>query len=358
MAKIEKIECFERVIKLKKPFKIALGTITESECIFIKVITDNGIIGIGQASPETFVTGETLVGCQQAIQLLSEELIGQDPLNIAKIHELMDRRILGNGAAKAAFDMACYDIMGKIAELPLYQLLGGYRSQIETDITISIDSPEVMAKLAKQAIDEGFRAIKIKVGVHPVEDVARVRAIREAVGEEVQLRVDANQGWSPKEALEVIDQIQKYDVAFIEQPVKDKNIDGLKFVREHTYQKIMADESSFLPEDAMHLIKNDCVDFVNIKLMKCGGIYKALKIIAVCESAGVPCMVGCMSGETNVSVAAAAHLVAGQPNVHFADLDATFELKEMPYEGIIGLEAQHIIDLLQSDFGLGVKEAY
>lgn len=356
MVKIEKVECFERVIQLKKPFKIALGTITESECIFIRVVTDVGVFGLGQASPETFVTGETLVGCKQAIDLLTEVLIGENPLHIAKIHEKMDRRILGNGAAKAAFDMACYDIMGKIANLPLYQLIGGYRDQVETDITVSIDTPDVMAALAKEHVEQGFRSIKIKVGVHPEEDVARVRAIREAVGENIQLRVDANQGWLPKEALKVISTIETYNIAFIEQPVKAKNIDGLKFVREHTYQKIMADESSFLPEDALSLVKKDCVDFVNIKLMKCGGIYKALKIIAVCESAGVPCMVGCMSGETNVSVAAAAHLVAAQPNVHFADLDATFELQEMPYTGIVGLQQNPIIDLSKSGVGLGVEE--
>ena len=169
------------------------------------------------------------------------------------------------------------------------------------------------------------------------------------------MRVDANQGWIPKDAIRAIEKISPYDIEFIEQPVAAKNLDGLKFVREKVVDKIMSDESAFVPQDAFMLVKHDCVDYVNIKLMKCGGLYPALKIIALCESAGIACMIGCMSGETNISVAAAAHLAAAQPNVRFADLDATFSLEQLTYSGIIGTEPTPIIDLSRSQPGLGIQ---
>jgi L-alanine-DL-glutamate epimerase-like enolase superfamily enzyme len=296
--KIVSIDFQTQSIALKKPFTIALGTITQADNIFVKITTDEGIVGLGEAAPETFVTGETLKSCTAALELLTQKLIGENPLNIAKIHEIMNRAMLGNGAAKAAIDIACYDILGKTANLPLYKLLGGHSDFVQTDMTISIDTPAVMAAEAKKYVDLGFEAIKIKVGVDPIEDVERIIAIRKAVGPDVQLRVDANQGWTPKEAVRAIERISPYNIAFIEQPVAAKNIDGLKFVRDHVTENIMSDESAFVPQDAFSLVKKDVVDYVNIKLMKCGGIYPALKIVATCESAGVACMIGCMSGET------------------------------------------------------------
>lgn len=355
MSKIVSIDFQTQSIALKKPFTIALGTITQADNIFIKITTDDGIVGIGEAAPETFVTGETLTSCKAALEWLTQKLIGQNPLNIAKIHETMNREILGNGAAKAAIDIACYDILGKTANLPLYQLLGGHNDFVQTDMTISIDTPSVMAAEAKKHVELGFKAIKIKVGVDPIEDVTRILAIREAVGPTIQLRVDANQGWTPKEAIRAIERISPYDIAFIEQPVAAKNLDGLKFVRDHVTDSIMSDESAFIPQDAFSLVKKDVVDYVNIKLMKCGGIYPALKIIAICESAGVACMIGCMSGESNISVAAAAHLAAAQPNVRFADLDATFALNQLRYPGVVATTPVPVIDLSDCPAGLGIQ---
>ena len=349
--KIVSIDFQTQSIALKKPFTIALGTITQADNIFVKITTDEGIVGLGEAAPETFVTGETLKSCTAALELLTQKLIGENPLNIAKIHEIMNRAMLGNGAAKAAIDIACYDILGKTANLPLYKLLGGYSDFVHTDMTISIDTPAVMAAEAKKYVDLGFEAIKIKVGVDPIEDVDRIIAIRNAVGPDVQLRVDANQGWTPKEAVRAIERIRPYNIAFIEQPVAAKNIDGLKFVRDHVTENIMSDESAFVPQDAFSLVKKDVVDYVNIKLMKCGGIYPALKIAATCESAGVACMIG----ETNISVAAAAHLAAAQPIIHFADLDATFALNKLNYSGVISTTPAPIIDLSASPAGLGIQ---
>jgi L-alanine-DL-glutamate epimerase-like enolase superfamily enzyme len=352
--KIEKIEVAANKITLRKPFKIALGVITEVSNLTITVVTDTGEVGIGEATPEPLVTGETLEGCEAALNLLETALIGEDPRQLSRIHGLMNQCMKGNGSAKAAIDMACYDLLGKSTGLPLYQLLGGQDNQVETDMTISIDTPEVMAQNAQQYVEQGFSALKVKVGLDEKDDIERVKQIRAAVGSAIELRIDANQGWQAKQAVKMIEQLQKYDIAFFEQPTQASDVDGLSFVRANVSQQIMADEAAFIPEDALSLIKKEAVDAVNIKLMKCGGIYPALQINSICEAANIPCMVGCMAGETNISIAAATHFVAAQKNVCFADLDATFDLATLAYEGVVSTEKTPIIKLTKAA-GLGIK---
>lgn len=353
--KIERVEIAANKMMLRKPFKIALGVITEVSNLTIKVITDTGDFGIGEATPEPLVTGETLEGCEAALKLLADALTGEDPRQLSRIHSIMNQCMKGNGSAKAALDMACYDLLGKSTGLPLYQLLGGQDNQVETDMTISIDTPEVMAENAQLFVEQGFTALKIKVGLDEKDDIERVKQIRAAVGPAIELRIDANQGWRAKQAIKMIEQLQKYDIAFFEQPTPASDIDGLAFIRTQVNQQIMADEAAFVPQDALSLIKKDAVDAVNIKLMKCGGIYPALQINSICEAANIPCMVGCMAGETNISIAAAAHFVAAQKNVRFADLDATFDLAVLAYEGVVGTEKTPVIQLNEAA-GLGVKQ--
>ena len=163
--KIERVEIAANKMMLRKPFKIALGVITEVSNLTIKVITDTGDFGIGEATPEPLVTGETLEGCEAALKLLADALTGEDPRQLSRIHSIMNQCMKGNGSAKAALDMACYDLLGKSTGLPLYQLLGGQDNQVETDMTISIDTPEVMAENAQLFVEQGFTALKIKVGL-------------------------------------------------------------------------------------------------------------------------------------------------------------------------------------------------
>lgn|GEM_PF-394733 len=282
--KIERVEIAANKMMLRKPFKIALGVITEVSNLTIKVITDTGDFGIGEATPEPLVTGETLEGCEAALKLLADALTGEDPRQLSRIHSIMNQCMKGNGSAKAALDMACYDLLGKSTGLPLYQLLGGQDNQVETDMTISIDTPEVMAENAQLFVEQGFTALKIKVGLDEKDDIERVKQIRAAVGPAIELRIDANQGWRAKQAIKMIEQLQKYDIAFCEQPRPIELADGyqdalplplfnscshfkqqIDFLKAEKYHTLTLEEvkdyylqKKALPEKAVLLTFDDC----------------------------------------------------------------------------------------------------
>ena len=324
---IESIEVYKVSLGYREPFRIALGTSTVSENIIVKISTDFGIEGWGEASPSFKITNETPKTVINALSKIGPKLIGMCPFKIEQIIEKMDEIIKGNTSAKAAIDMAILDIIGKKTRKPVSALLGGYRDEVLTDITLGIKSPKEMAKSAIKYVRKGFKILKVKVGVNPSEDIERVKKIREAVGPEIKIRIDANQGWTPKEAIEVLRKLEKYDVELVEQPVKAKDIKGLATVRKNSSIPVMADESVHSPEDALKVIKADAVDVINIKLMKSGGIWKAMKIAAIAEAAKIPCMVGCM-GESNLGITAAVHFAAAVKNVQYADLDADLLLKD------------------------------
>lgn len=342
-----------KAVKLKEPITISLGTIDHSISAIVKIETDEGLIGYGEGSPGILITGETLAGTTECIRLFEKQLIGLNPLNIEQIHEAMDRVAAHAPSAKTAIDLACYDLLGKKAQLPLYQLLGGYRSYVDTDMTIGLATPEQMQEKAKQAIAQGFDTLKVKVGTNALDDIARIQAIRESVGSQIQIRLDANQGWQPKEAVQMIQRLADFDIELVEQPVAAYDIDGLAYVTAHVATPIMSDESCFNSKDALRLINAHAVDYVNIKLMKCGGIYEALRINSICEAAGVECMIGCMVEETNIGVTAAAHLAAATKNITRADLDATFGLNEVAIPGGVPLDPIRRIQLTDKP-GLGI----
>ncbi|RLI21972.1 dipeptide epimerase, partial [Candidatus Bathyarchaeota archaeon] len=323
----ERIEVYRVSLAYAEPFRIALGTSVKSENIIVKVQTDFGVEGWGEASPSFKITNETPETVVDALTKMGPELIGMCPFKVEQIIEKMDEIVNGNTSAKAAIDMAIFDVIGKKTRKPVSALLGGYRDEVLTDITIGIKSPEEMAKSAVKYIKKGFKILKVKVGVNPSEDVERIRRVREAVGSEIKIRIDANQGWTPKEAVEVINKIEKYDVELIEQPVKAEDLKGLATVRKNSSIPIMADESVHSPEDALKVIRAEAADVINIKLMKSGGIWKAMKIAAIAEAAKIPCMVGCM-GESNLGITAAVHFAAAVKNVQYADLDADLLLKD------------------------------
>jgi L-alanine-DL-glutamate epimerase-like enolase superfamily enzyme len=332
--KITKITVKPVSAELKEPFRISLGLITHSVSAVTTVETDEGLTGYGEGSPGIFVTGETLEGAAACIALFEQKLTGTDPLDIEAVHTIMDRVSPHAPSAKAAVDIACYDLLGKKAGMPVYKLLGGGGANtLETDITVSIDKPEVMAAKAKKHAEAGFDAIKTKVGLGFAEDIERVRAIREAAGPGVKIRLDANQGWTVKEALRCIEHLSEYDIELIEQPVARHDIEGLAYVTRHSRIPVMSDESAFDSRDVLRLVKSRAVDMVNIKLMKCGGIYEALKINSVCEAAGIECMLGCMIEESNIGITAAASLGAARRNITRADLDAVFSLRNLPIPG-------------------------
>jgi L-alanine-DL-glutamate epimerase-like enolase superfamily enzyme len=320
----------------------------------VKIITDYDAIGWGESSPSKRVTGETAATVLKTLDKIAPKLIGLCPLRIEHDIEVMDSVVKQNPAAKAAIDIALHDILGKTCHKPLFMLMGGYRTEVLTDITLSIKTPKEMAKDAAKAAERGFKALKVKVGVNPVEDVERIRLIRNAVGKDMQIRIDANQGWTRQQAIEVLNKIAKFNIQFVEQPVPAEDLKGLISVRKNSLVPVMADESVHSPEDAVRLIQAEAIDLINIKLMKTGGILKARKIAAIAEAAGIPCMIGCMS-ESEIGIAAGAHLAAAVRNIQYADLDSDILLKDkLVTKG--GVKVKNSMRTFAKEYGLGIRE--
>jgi L-alanine-DL-glutamate epimerase-like enolase superfamily enzyme len=349
---IRQIETYSVTLHYHEPFRIALGTSLESHNIIVKIVTDSEIIGIGEASPSG-VTKETPKTVTQALDKIAPHLIGMSPLSIERLIEVMDQMVPENPSAKAALDIALHDIIGKTAEEPLYKLLGGFRRAVLTDLTLGIKKPEEMAEDALRAVERGFKALKVKVGVDPEEDFERVRNIREAVGSDIAIRIEANQGWTVCQAIKILKRLERLDVELAEQPVIANDIKGLAEIRRKSSIPVMADESVHNPEDALSVIRQDAVDLINIKLMKSGGIHEARKIAAVAEAAKVPCMIGCM-GESSIGITAGVNLTAAVKNIKYADLDSDILIRDkLVLEGGAKLEASKRIPSEKP--GLGVN---
>lgn len=284
-------------VPLRVPFKTALRTVNAVEDIIVEIHTDCGAIGYGEAPPTGAITGDTRGAILGALQdHLIKAVVGQEVDALEPLLLRIQQAVVGNTSAKAAMDMAVYDLYGQLHQIPVHKLLGGTRTQITTDITISVNDPEEMARDTLTARARGYDTLKVKVGVNPDLDVQRLLAVRQAAGPEAKLRIDANQAWSPKQAVRLLNKMQDLDldIEFVEQPVKAHDFDGLKYVTDHSDVPVMADESVFSPKDALRLMHMGAVDYLNIKLMKCGGLYNALKIASAAETYGVECMLGCM----------------------------------------------------------------
>ena len=333
--KITEIRLGRISVPLRTPFKTALRTVNSVEDVIVEVHTDCGAVGYGEAPPTGAITGDTTGAILGAIQdHIAPRLIGREVDAFENLLQTVQAAIVHNSSAKAAVDMALWDLYGQLYKLPVYKLLGGARKQLTTDITISVNEPEVMARDALSAVARGYDCLKMKVGVNPALDVARLRAVREAVGTDVVIRIDANQAWTPKEAVRILNQMQEQglDIELVEQPVKARDLEGLKYVTERSYVPVLADESVFSPEDAMTILKMGAADLINIKLMKCGGLYNALKIASAAEVFGVECMIGCML-EAKISVNAAVHLACAKKIITKVDLDGPVLCSEDPILG-------------------------
>ncbi|MGV8147162.1 MAG: dipeptide epimerase [Alkaliphilus sp.] len=353
--KITAIELKSMKIPLKKPFKTALREVNFAEGVVVIIKTNGGQVGYGEAVPSSKVTGDTMGSIIGAIKVDIERLlIGQNIENLENIMFILDKIVVRNTSAKAAIDMAIYDLFGKLYNTPIYKILGGYRDRIKTDITISVNEPCEMKEDALNFVKEGFAVLKMKVGTDEKKDLARVKAVREAIGRNVKIRLDANQGWTPKEAIRIIRKLEdaNMDIELVEQPVKAWDLEGMKYVTDNVNTLIMADESIFSPYDALRILSIRAADLINIKLMKCGGIHNALKIVAIAESCGVECMLGCMI-ESKLSVTAAVHLAGAKRNITRFDLDSVLLLAEDPVIG--GVEKRGDTLILADKPGLGVE---
>lgn len=332
---IKNIEIFEISVPLVTPFKTALRTVEAVNDIVVKITSDSGEIGYGEAAPTAVITGETKESIKSAIlNYIKPSIIGMEIDNLEALMERINSCILKNTSAKAAVDMAIYDLYAKTLNSPLYRILGGYKKEITTDITISVNEIDEMVQDSLKAVNEGFNILKVKVGKEGEKDIERISEIRKAVGKNVILRVDANQGWTSKQAVKIISALEDKDlnIELVEQPVKYWDLEGMKYVTQNTYTKILADESVFSPQDAVKIIQEKAADLINIKLMKTGGIFNALKICDIADVYGVECMIGCML-ESKISVSAAANLGAAKKIITMVDLDGPALCKIDPING-------------------------
>lgn len=352
--KIAALRLYTLQAPLKTPFQTALRTVTEIQDLIVAVETDTGEIGYGEAPPTAVITGDTLASVACAIrEFIAPRLLGLDLEQHEYIFSQLDAAMVHNTSAKAAVDMAIYDLYAKRYRAPLYQLLGGYRTQVQTDVTISLNSVDAMVADSLRAVQDGFCILKIKVGSGAAEDLERVRAIRRAVPASTLLRVDANQAWTPKEAVRIITAMEEQglNIELVEQPVRAADLEGLKFVTEHVLTDILADEAVFSIRNAADIIRMRAADLINIKLMKTGGIRNALAICSLAEAFDIGCMIGCML-ETNVAITAAAHLAAAKKNIRLADLDGPALCSYNPVQGGARFQAGTIT--LPTVPGLGI----
>ncbi|WP_100009911.1 dipeptide epimerase [Lentibacillus sediminis] len=327
--RIQRVETYRAAVPLHTPFKTALRTVTVAETLVVKITSEDGYIGWGEAPPTHVITGDSLASIDFAVNGIFKPLMeGASLEGRERLFEKINKSIVGNTSAKAAVDMAIYDLISQQANLSLASFLGGYTNTLETDYTVSVGEPAHMAEAAVEFADRGFTTLKIKVGKgDPAADIKRLQAIRERTGNQVKLRLDANQGWLAGEAVRTIRTMEDLglDIELVEQPVRAGDIAGLKQVTTNTETPIMADESVFSPKDARIVLEQRAADLINIKLMKGGGIHQALKIAKLADVYGVECMVGSMI-ETKIGITAAAHFAASQPNVTRYDFDAPLML--------------------------------
>ena len=325
-------------LKLTAPFRIARGVQLTSPNAIVQINYDE-YTGYGEAAPDEYYgeNQQTVLACVSAFA----GNLGDDPFFIEDIIHRLDKVIRLNPSAKAAVDMALYDLMGKVLGVPLYKLLGlNPKHTPHTSFTIGIDTPVEMAK--KALIAKDYPIIKIKVGTkHDLDIIKAIRDVTNAV-----IRVDANTGWTPKEAIKTINALAPYNIEFVEQPIVAHDLPGLKLIRDNVPIPIIADESCVTVEDIPRVA--ECVDGVNLKLMKCGGIRHALKMIHVARAHNLRVMIGCMI-ESSLAITAAAHLT---PLVDYADLDGHLLISDDPYVGVT-VEKGKLV--LPDSAGLGVK---
>jgi len=336
--KITRLEAWPISMKLAVPYAIAYERIDHADNVFVRLETDAGIVGSGCAAPDQAVTGETAESVMQALNEVGRpECVGQDPLRYARLIEKLAYLIPHAPSARAAIDMALFDILGKVANLPLWKLLGGFRDRIKTSVTIGVLPEDETIARSRELIAAGFKCLKLKGGIDVEVDIARVLKVRETVGPQVELRFDANQGYTVENALRFVQGTRSAKLELLEQPTPRGELGLLGRVTGGVSLPVMADESLMSLRGAFRIARRNLADMVNIKLMKVGGIFEAIQINAVARSARLEVMVGCMD-ESALAIAAGLHFALARRNVAYADLDGHLDLLDDPTAGAVKLK--------------------
>lgn len=340
---ITSVELYKLFIPLKEPFIISLGPIPNAENLVVVIRTSEGITGFGECSPFMSINGESADTCFVVGQYFARLLKGRNALALADCILAMDKLIYGNTSIKSAFDMALHDIAAQHGGLPLYKFLGGKNDKtIITDYTVSIGDPAKMAADAWKIMQEGYPAIKVKLGQNGKTDVERIRAIRERVGNEIPLRIDANQGWSLEEAIETLQALAPFGIQHCEEPIPRWQFMELPRLRQLSPIPIMSDESCGDEHDAERLINLGACDYLNIKLGKSGGIIKASRMARMAEAANIHLQVGAFM-ESRLAMTAFAHFSLTSPMIEHFDFDTALMFKEDPVTGGIIYEKNGVI---------------
>jgi L-Ala-D/L-Glu epimerase len=354
---ISSIEVIPVRLPLREPFVVAYASYPDTLSVLVRIRTRDGAEGWGEATPDPNVTGETWGGTAETLRRdLAPALIGCDARNRETVLNALDARVEGAPAAKAALDIALHDLVARAAGMPLWQLLGGRaREALQISRVISIDEPAAMAAAATRHVADGFRTVKVKVGdlADPLLDANRVAAVRQAVGPEIAIKVDVNQGWrNPGTAIAAIRAMAPSLPAYVEQPVLWWDMEGLAEVRRQTGAIIMIDEGCHGPRDMLRAVTLRAADLVNIKLMKSGGILNALKLNAIAEAAGIPAQVGTMV-ESSIASAAGLHAAIAMSNVKTVEMGGPLMLAEDV--GDVGAWYRHDMVTVPDNPGLGIS---
>jgi L-alanine-DL-glutamate epimerase-like enolase superfamily enzyme len=356
--RIRRVEAWSERFELSEPYTIAYETVEHATNVFLCITTDIGPVGYGCAAPDEVVTGETAAGALRAIREIVEPAIcGLDPLRAAFVMDRIQEPLADHPSVRAAVDMALHDILGKRAGLPLWKVLGGFRERIRTSITIGVLPVGETVERTDQWHRQGFRCFKIKGGIDVDADVERLLRVREKLGRGVELRFDANQGFTVEQTVDLLTRAKSARLQLIEQPTPKANPELMAKISRRVEIPVMADESLMSLRDAFRLAKNDLVDMVNVKLMKVGGIAEALHVNAVSRAAGYEVMVGCMD-ESGLAIAAGLHFALARPNVVFADLDGHIGLAGDPAAAAVELRDGYLHPTGQPGLGFDLGLAY
>ena len=354
--RITGIEAWLVTMRLGRPYTAAYDTLDTADNVFLRILTDRRYVGYGCAAPDEHDTGETTASILETIHSVVEPVLkGADPLRPAVLREQLRQPLLGEPSIRAAVDMALWDLMAKKSEMPLWKLLGGYRDRMATSVTVGILPDHETVLQARQWVKRGFQVLKLKGGLDVESDASRVFKVRQAVGDAITLRFDANEGYTVEQALWFIDRTRPARIELLEQPTPKGHSDLLRQVTRKADIPVMADESLTTLRDAFLLAAEDVVDMLNVKLMKVGGIADAMEINSVAKAARLEVMVGCLD-ESALGIAAALHFALADRNVAYADLDGHLDLKDDPADGAVILQDGTLFPRDQPGLGFDLPE--